>query len=100
MRTLVFVDGQNLYRQDLSVRGQEKGVDVRLAVELVQATYEQLCGWTTRERAGKGLQPLVGNHGLGGQQLTQPGQARQLENRSEALVELSMAPRYWATGAA
>ena len=31
-----------VYRQELSAAGQEKGVDVRLAVELVQATYEQL----------------------------------------------------------
>ena len=30
------------YRQELSKRGQEKGLDVRLAAELVQATYEQL----------------------------------------------------------
>jgi len=34
--------GVRVYRQELSASGQEKGVDVRLAVELVQATYEQL----------------------------------------------------------
>ena len=34
--------GVRVYRQELSAAGQEKGVDVRLAVELVQATYEQL----------------------------------------------------------
>ena len=34
--------GIRVYRQELSAAGQEKGVDVRLAVELVQATYEQL----------------------------------------------------------
>ena len=34
--------GVIVYRQDLSVRGQEKGIDVRLAAELVQATAEQL----------------------------------------------------------
>ena len=31
-----------VYRQELSAAGQEKGVDIRLAVDLVQATYEQL----------------------------------------------------------
>ena len=31
-----------VHRQELSAVGQEKGVDVRLAVELVQATYEHL----------------------------------------------------------
>ena len=31
-----------VYRQELRAVGQEKGVDVRLAVELVQATYEHL----------------------------------------------------------
>ena len=34
--------GVRVYRQQLSAGGQEKGVDVRLAVELVQATYEHL----------------------------------------------------------
>lgn len=34
--------GVIVYRQELSVRGQEKGIDVRLAAELVQATAEQL----------------------------------------------------------
>ena len=34
--------GVVVYRQELSSLGQEKGIDVRLAVELVQATYKQL----------------------------------------------------------
>ena len=34
--------GVIVYRQELSSLGQEKGIDVRLAVELVQATYKQL----------------------------------------------------------
>lgn len=34
--------GVRVYRQELSAAGQKKGVDVRLVVELVQATYEQL----------------------------------------------------------
>ena len=34
--------GVIVYRQELSVRGQEKGIDVRLAAELVHATAEQL----------------------------------------------------------
>ena len=34
--------GVIVYRQELSRLGQEKGIDVRLAAELVQTTYTQL----------------------------------------------------------